>query len=249
MTTDQKDQTSPGTDRELKRLLRELEACGHQVNELLQRAGLPALAQRSLFTLLGYVSRAEGRITEGDIQFAEGLMRAQAFSQRKRLAAIAAFQQGKELKAPPKGLGRRLRWFSRLWPGPRLKVALVLCHACQTSGNISAKRLKRCEEAMLFLGLPPDLPHEVMSSYRERTHGGRPGRPAGISYDQACRILGASPQDAYPILKKAYRRSIRQYHPDRLDPDLTPAARAAAKEQMLQLQAAWQRIRTRHQAR
>jgi len=254
MTSDhsgQLDGLSARANGEFQGLLNELQACGYQAHELLQRAGLPGMAQRPLFTLLGYISRADGRITERDIQFAESLMRAQDFGQRRRNMAITAFRRGKSLEKLPGSLGRRLRWLSVAWPGPALKVSLVLCNACQSQGRVSLERMRRCEEAIRFLGLPPDLPRVVMDAYRARSAGAgtRAGSGQGISYDEACRILGASPGDSFTVLKKAYRRSVGQYHPDRLDPDLTPAAKAAAKEQMLQLQAAWQRIRVRHQAR
>ncbi len=255
MSTDhngQLDGLSARANGEFQGLLNELQACGHQAHELLQRAGLPGMAQRPLFTLLGYVSRADGRITERDIQFAESLMRAQDFGQRRRNLAIAAFRRGKSLDRLPGSLGRRLRWLAAAaWPGPALKVALVLCNACQSQGQVSLERMHRCEEAIRLLGLPPELPGVVMEAYRTRNGGAgaRSSNTRGISYDEACRILGASPGDSFTVLKKAYRRSVGQYHPDRLAPDLTPAAKAAAKEQMLQLQAAWQRIRVRHQAR
>lgn len=252
MTTDQHGRLpglSSRANDEYQRLLHELEACGFRVQELLQRAGLPRMALRPLFTLLGYVSRADGRITEQDIQFAESLMRTQGLSRRRRQVAIAAFRSGKDLEAIPSNLGRRLRWVAGGWPGPSLKVALVLCQVCQTRGRISMQRLRRTEEAIRFLGLPTMLPQQVMDRYREHNDNRREKNASSLSYEEACRVLGATAKDSFDTLKKAYRRSVGQYHPDRLDPDLSPAARAAAKDQLLQLQAAWQRVRFRHQAK
>ena len=252
MTTDQRGRLpglSSRANNEYQRLLQELEACGFQSQDLLQRAGLPSMAQRPLFTLLGYVCRADGRVTEQDIQLAESLMRAQAFSRRRRNLAIAAFRAGKAMESIPSNLGRRLRWLAGGWPGPSLKVALVLCHASQSKGQVSMHRLRRTEEAIRFLGLPTMLPQQVMDRYRERHESPKGKKQSDLSYEEACRILGATARDSFETLKMAYRRSVGQYHPDRLDPDLSPAARAAAKDQMLQLQAAWQRVRFRHQAR
>lgn len=236
---------------EFQNLLRELQACGHQAAELIGRAGLPLTARKPLFTLLGYIARAEGRVTEKDIQFAESLMRTLNYSDGKRRKAIAAFREGKELEELPSGLGRRLRVLLPLWPAPALRTAFMLCHAGQLQGPTSVTRLQRLEEAIDQIGLPYEVVRDILDSYRQKVWITRPERErrGDMNYDEACRILGESPKASFAELKQAYRRQVRQYHPDRLDANLSPAAKAAAKEQMLRFQEAWQRVRFRHQSR
>ncbi|WP_227519779.1 co-chaperone DjlA [Mangrovitalea sediminis] len=234
---------------EFKNLLRELQACGHQAAELIGRAGLPRPAQLPLFQLLGYVARAEGRVTEKDIQFAESLIRALGFSNHRRRRAIAAFRQGKDLAELPSSLGRRLRLLLPLWPAPALRTAFMLCHAGQLNGPGALVRIQRVEEAVEQIGLPYEVVQDILESYRQKVWVTRPEGRGDMNYDEACRILGESPQASFTTLKQAYRRLVGQYHPDKLDANLSPTAKAAAKEQMLRYQEAWQRIRYRHQSR
>ena len=82
-------------EAEFSSLMRELSACGHQAPALIERARLPRWCRHSLFFFLGYIAKADGRVTEADIGYAESLIKAMRLSRRQRRRAIGWFQQGK----------------------------------------------------------------------------------------------------------------------------------------------------------
>ena len=124
-------------DAEFSSLMRDLSACGHQAPALIERAHLPRWCRRPLFFFLGYIAKAEGRVTEADIGYAESLIKAMRLSKRQRRRAIGWFQDGKSAGQLPFIRGLAMRLSRRLWPSPALKTAICLCHASQLNSAIS----------------------------------------------------------------------------------------------------------------
>lgn len=234
----------------LNELLRELNACGHQAHTLVARTQLPGWGRRSLFYFLGYIARADGRVTPADIQYAESLMKALNLSERHRRHAIEQFQLGKNLMSPKAIRGLRLRLSRHASPAPVLQVAFCLCHGTQLHGDPSKERSLRCEDALHNLGLPIGVMNQILESYSKKVWITRPEKkPAPTSYEQACNLLGLTAQASVDELKRIYRRRISECHPDKLPPDLSEKEKARAKERLLRYQQAWELIRQREKIR
>ena len=69
--------------------------------------------------------------------------------------------------------------------------------------------LARIAEAM---EIDPSLYHSIFDAF-EQIHSKR-REAAQISLEKAYRLLGVSPNDDMQTIKKAYRKLVRQYHPD-----------------------------------
>jgi DnaJ like chaperone protein len=235
-------------EAEFTSLLGELSACGHQASELMVRTRLPGWCRRSLFFFLGYIAKADGRVTEKDIGFAETLMRALRLSQRQRRKAIQQFQHGKNADAIPRGRALRLRISHRLWPSPSLRVAICLCHAAQLSGRPGKKRRYRCEDAIDQMGLPIGISDDILDSYASKVWITEPEtQPQPTTYGQALQLLGVTRRDSRAEVKRAYRKRVSECHPDKLaQRNLSPAELAQAKDRLLRYQQAWELVDRRH---
>ncbi|SFN17525.1 molecular chaperone DjlA [Marinobacter pelagius] len=233
---------------EFSSLLRELSACGHQAATFVERVRLPGWCRRPLFYFLGYIARSDGRVTEADINYAEGLIRALNLSGRQRQRAIQWFQHGKKAEDLPPLRGLSLRLTRRLWPAPALTVAICLCHAAQIQGPPGKPRRYRCEDAIDQIGLPVGVSDHILESYASKVWvraADMPSRPE--TYDQACQLLGVTRRDSLALIKRAYRRKVSECHPDKLSQKgLSPRELAIAKEQLLRYQQAWELIRQRN---
>ncbi len=229
-------------------LLRELGACNHQAAVLVERERLPRWCRRPLFFFLGYIARAEGRVTEADIAFAETLIKAARLSHRQRQRAIQAFSHGKQVTTLPPFKGLAFRLLHRVWPAPALKVAICLCHAAQIQGPPGKPRRYRCEDAIAQMGLPVAVSDDILESYANKIWP-QTGEPLGApeTYEEACRLLGVTRRDALAVIKRAYRKKVSECHPDKLAQQaLAPHELAAAKDRLLRLQQAWELIQRRH---
>lgn len=235
-------------ETEFSRLLQELSACGHQAVPLIGRARLPRWCRRSLFFFLGYIAKAEGRVTEADIHYAEKLITALKLSERQRQRAISWFQRGKSVDQIPAFRGLLLRITGRFWPAPSLKVAICLCHATQLKGRPAKPRRYRCEDSIDQIGLPMSVSDDIFSSYASKVWAHQAeNKPRPTSYDQACELLGVTKRDSLAIIKRAYRRKVSECHPDKLmQQKLSASERATAKERLLRYQQAWDLVKRRH---
>lgn len=241
---------SARVEREFHSLLDELNACGHQASELIARTGIPGWCRRSLFYFMGYIAKADGRVTPEDIGFAEAIIKALGLSARQRRKAIKQFQTGKQAETPSSLRALRLRLAARIMPSPALRAVFCLCHQAQVNGNPSTQRRYRCEDAIDQIGLPITVMKSIFDSYGRKVWITRPDlEPIPDSYEQACQLLGVGTRESLERIKQTYRRRVSECHPDKLDRNLNEADQNLAKERLLRYQKAWELIRRRHRLR
>lgn len=235
-------------EAEFSSLLKELSACGHQASALIERTRLPRWCRHPLFFFLGYIAKAEGRVTEADIRNAEGLMKALKLSQRQRRRAIQWFQQGKSASELPWFRGLSIRMTRPVWPAPALQVAICLCHASQLKGRPARPQQYRCEDAIDQIGLPIAVSDDIYESYASKIWRQQVEKSSEPStYEQACQLLGVTRRETLADIKKAYRRKVSECHPDKLaQQQVDSFEQKAAKERLLRYQQAWELIKRRH---
>jgi len=229
-------------------LLHKLSASGHQAHKLIGQTRLPRWCRRPLFFFLGYIAKADGRVSEQDIRFAENLIASLKLSKRQRRKAINSFQKGKASETLPPLTGLTLRLSHRIWPAPALKMAICLCHASQLGGRPGKPRRYRCEDTVDQIGMPVTISEDIFASYATRMWGDisdAPSKP--VNLEQACALLGVTRRDPVATIKRAYRKKVSECHPDKLaQQELSAAERALAKERLLRYQQAWELIRRHH---
>lgn len=235
----------------LAELLRELSSCGHQASALMERAGPPYWCRKPLFFFLGYIAKADGRVVDADIHYAQSLMKALRLSTRQRKKAIEQFRRGKDSDHLPLRQGLVLRLMARVWPGPALKTAICLCHGAQITGQPGKTRRYRCEDALDHIGLPMAVSDDIFESYASKVwirSSHIQNKPT--TYEQACLVLGVTRRDDLETVKRTYRKKVSASHPDKLaQQNLTPPEVAVAKDQLLRYQQAWELIKQRHRPR
>jgi DnaJ like chaperone protein len=186
----------------------------------------------ALFATLGHLSKADGRVTETEIRMVESLMQQMHISGEDRQRAIRLFNQGKQ---PGFQLESALHPFvqhSMVRQDLRQMFMQIVIEAAFSSGNVT-----QAEQAVLLrvasaLRIPQQL-FSAMMQARGAAHGaaggagwgaagsgyrGAGGRPAQsmASLDQDYAQLGLTRQASDAEIKKAYRKLVSQYHPDKL---------------------------------
>lgn len=238
----------PRLDAALGNVLDTLADCNHQADEFITRTGLPSWGRPSLFFFLGYIAKADGRVTEMDIAFAEALIKALSLSPRQRRRAIGQFQKGKQAQALPAMKALRLRLSQRWSPTPALIVSTCLCHAAQLHGKPAKPRRHRCEDAVDYLGLDIRVVEEVLDSYACKAWPFQPEfLPEPSTYEEACKVLGITRRDSLKAIKQTYRKRVATCHPDKLPRNISASELAKAKERLLRYQQSWDIVRKRRQ--
>jgi DnaJ like chaperone protein len=175
----------------------------------------------ALFSVMGHLAKADGRVTEHEIELARDIMQRMNLNEDMRQAAIRLFTEGKQ---PDFVLPDVLRQFRRECHGRRNVMRMfaeILVHAAYADGRLGAPERNVLEQVRSELGFSArEFRHIEAVVYNARYFGGggfgQQASPASASLHEAYAILGVEESASDAKIKKAYRRMMNQHHPDKL---------------------------------
>lgn len=179
---------------------------------------------RALFSTLGHLSKADGRVTENEIRAAETLMQRMRISREERQQAIKYFNQGKRVDFR---LNEALAPFvqhSVVRPELRQMFMEIVVDAAFADGRISEAERSVLVRVATHLRIPGHLFAAMLEARQfgytragpEPGAGGRRTAATRQPLAQAYAKLGLQDGASDSEVKKAYRKLVSQYHPDKL---------------------------------
>jgi DnaJ like chaperone protein len=236
-------------------------ALGHKLDEKSARAQpgagfdpgdqqrVQAVFFMATFSVMGHVAKADGRVSEDEIDMARAVMSRMGLTPQLRQAAMRLFNQGKQ---PDFRLDGVLAQFKRECRQRRTLLQLFmefLLMAAYADGAMhSAERriLLQISQHLGFMAI--EFAHfeaavragrRFAESHRPRTQKGQ-----ASSLADAYAVLNISSQASDEEIKKAYRRLMSQHHPDKLvAKGLPEEMMKLASERTHQIRSAYERIR------
>ncbi|MFQ5469761.1 MAG: co-chaperone DjlA [Gammaproteobacteria bacterium] len=170
------------------------------------------------FSVMGHIAKADGRVSEDEIQLANTVMSQMQLNKTLRKLAQHLFSKGKSssfmLDPVLDQLKRECHNNHNL-----LRVFLeIQFHAALADGE-----LHHAEKDILYhicerLGFS-EAEFEHLIAMAESGGGfnqGATARKHSLSVEKACQVLGVKTEDSDADIKKAYRRLLSQHHPDKL---------------------------------
>jgi DnaJ like chaperone protein len=200
---------------------------------------------RTTFELMGHVAKADGRVTEAEIDAARRLMAELRLGPDEISAAIDCFRVGKSANYDADARVEQLRAVC-VMRHDLLRAFMELQLRAALAGNgmslPSRTILTRIAERLGMSGL--EFAH-MEAALRARGQQDRSGRPAAAKSMAACYAeleIGAERSDSE--VTKAYRRQMSRHHPDKLVANGLPESMAqVAKEKTQRIQEAYEAIR------
>lgn len=212
-----------------------------------------------LFAVMGALAKSDGRVSETEVAIAEKLMARLELDALWRRRAIDAFNRG---KAPGFELAQTLVDL-RAWCLPRRSSVMpfldMLCDVALADGPLTDDKLQVLKRVAFSLRISEIqlVALLAMKGFAWHSAGGpRAGdyahagayegyrtSPSRSSGPDPYTVLGVARDDDERTIKRAYRKLISEYHPDRLGnmpEDLRRRAGARASE----INAAWERIQS-----
>jgi len=237
---------------------------GHQFDEqseqdlqLTSAEDLAAIGERFFrvtFQVMGYLAKADGRVSELEISAARAVMAELRLNGGQVREAIACFTAGKQ---PDFGLDSEVAALSRACRGrPDLaRIFLeIQVRAALAGNNLEGPVRPLMSRLAAALGVSPlEFIHiEAVQRIQQgafRADYGR-GAPSAAARDrkleEAYRVLESTPAASDEEVAKAYRRQLQRHHPDKLKANGLPESMLAhAKQRTQQIIEAWELVRER----
>jgi DnaJ like chaperone protein len=201
---------------------------GHQVDKAkkLKMGFDPSSQERAqaafftaTFSVMGHIAKADGKVTQQEIQVAEGIFNHMNFQPEQRAAAIELFNKGKQddfvlqdvLAQFKQECGRKITLIQMF-----MQIQLQAVYADGSKHPQEERILKEICDA---LGYPVAMLSqlEAMLFSQRRSHSGYSNQPPSKNdLKNAYSILGVEEGASAAEVKKAYRRLMSQHHPDKL---------------------------------
>lgn len=222
---------------------------GHQFDKGLNRArqdepAPDATVQKrffeSTFAVMGYVAKADGRVSENEILVARRYMHHFDLDETRKREAMRLFTLGKSPDFPLDATLNRLA--AALDGRPRLLLQFV---EIQIDAMLADSRAHPHTRKVLWricqrLGIN----RVDMARLEAAAHARRTGFAQDGGVRAAYQVLGVEPDVDDKTLKTAYRRLMNRHHPDKLmAKGLPPEMMTQAREKTQAIQAAYETVK------
>lgn len=217
-----------------------MRALGAGAMNPLKNALRQAVFLETVFISMGKLAKADGQVTQDEVAHVEQFMQKLGMTAEHRQQAIALFKRGAD---PAFDIEPACRKFMAVCGQTKDLKQMLLVYLIVMA--LADGHLHPAEEALLtdiagHLGYGSDAFRHLMDMVLNQTHfaGGQVRSAAAL--DDAYKALGVSKDSAGAEVKRAYRKLMSQYHPDKLMGQGVPEDMIAmATEQAKEIQLAY----------
>lgn len=186
-----------------------------------EQARVGACYFETTFTLLGYLAKADGRISEEEIAQAETLMSRMGLTADHRQQAIGFFKSGSRADF---SLDQTMTHFvSTCGRLKNLKQSLLndLIALALADGELHPSERKALQSVAQYLGISQALFEKIIEMIMARSQFNGAGSSGGHAasagqLEAAYKALGVTSENTDSEIKKVYRKLISENHPDKL---------------------------------
>ncbi len=213
---------------------------------------------KTAFTLMGKIAKADGRVSEQEIAHVEQFMTQLNMSATHRKQAIAYFKTGSTSNYKIDSLIQEFNQATATSPNLKQMLMIYLLRVAVADGKLHQNEASLMHDIAQQLGYSEQAFAQLMAmvqgqdqfaggSYQQgryNQYGGQTGYSSQNALDAAYQALGVSKDKSDAEIKKAYRRLVREYHPDKLMGQGLPEAMIKeATERSQEIQIAYDMIK------
>lgn len=195
-------------------------------------ASVQAIFFEAIFAIMGHIAKADGIITQHEIEIATQLMDEMALNKKQRTLAIQYFTAGKDYKYNTEHILSILKESCRRNP-ELLKLFMEIQYKTAQASGLSKEKIIVIDRIFRQLGFAPlrDQPRfyqennfnwsqnagqKRQQSHREEAYSPYQHHQSTSALTQAYAVLEVTPTASKQEIKRAYRRMMSKNHPDKL---------------------------------
>lgn len=196
------------------------------------------------FSVMGYIAKADGKVSKDEIDIANALMRQMNLSPEMMTTARRLFREGKDPGFP---LDDVLKQFRQECHRRQTLMRMFLemqIHAAFADGTLHPAEKKALQHICDMLGFSQQEFEHLLNLVQAHNDGAGGSRGAdstgGLTLSMAYKVLDVTTSATDVEVKKAYRRLMNQHHPDKLvAKGLPDEMMQVAKEKTQEIKAAY----------
>ena len=203
-----------------------------------------AVFLETVFISMGKLAKADGHVSQDEIDHVEQFMQKLGMTQEHRQRAIALFKQGAD---PAFDIGPTCKKFMSVCGHTKNLKQVLLTYLIVMA--LADGQMHPAEEALLAdiaarIGYDQAAFRHLMDMVLNQSHFGTGQASTASALDDAYKALGITKDSTEAEIKRAYRKLISQYHPDKLiGQGLPDDMIAMATEQAKEIQLAYDLIK------
>ncbi len=197
------------------------------------------------FSLMGYIAKADGRITQDEIRLANLIMSEMQLTEAMKQAARDLFNKGKQNQFQFETV---MAQFRKEMHGRKTLVQMFLeiqIRAASADGKLGLVESNILSQVVDILGFSQyELASLIKRHNSEQRFDGASQGSSSYQLQEAYGVLGLSENCTEKQLKRTYRRLMSQHHPDKLvSKGLPDEMLIIAKEKTQEIKAAYEMIK------
>lgn len=182
----------------------------------LQNALRQTVFLETLFILMGKLAKADGQVSRDEIAHVEQFMQKMGMTAEHRLQAIALFKRGAD---PEFDINPVYQRFLAVCGHTRNLKQVLLVYLIVMA--LADGHFHPAEEALLadiagHLGYDLSAFKQLLDMVLNQSHFAETKVSAAAALDDAYKALGVTKDNTDQEIKRAYRKLMSQYHPDKL---------------------------------
>lgn len=197
------------------------------------------------FSIMGYLAKSDGRVSEQEIHTARHVMSQMRLSEEQKKAAMHLFNEGKQSDFPFEEVLEQFRQECGRRTNLLQMFLEIMISTVMADGELHSNEQKLLYQISDHLHYPRQFLDRLLSMVQGQQHYAHSAQGAGpATLEDAYAVLGVEKSVSDAEVKKAYRRLMNQHHPDKLvSKGLPEEMMTIAKEKTQEIKAAYEDIK------
>ncbi len=201
----------------------------------LSKAHRESVFLATVFTLMGKIAKADGRVSEEEVTHVEQMFNKLGMKAEHREQAISLFKKGAVADFDIRPVLNEFMSVCGHTSSLKQMLLVYLIVMAFADGRLDQSEENLLKDIALYLGYNQEMFQQLMAMVINQTHFSGGQSASASDLDGAYKALGVSKDNSDQEIKRAYRKLMSQYHPDKLmgqgmPEDMIAVATAQAQE-------------------